>query len=148
MANNNTDLKRAGLQVTIPRMKILEVMTESSTKHISAEEVYRKLVEGGTRVGLATVYRVLNQFESAGLVKRHHFEGGSTSAVYELEYGDHHDHMVCGRCRHIVEFRDKKVKDRVAKLVTQHGFSKEDYTLTLYVSCAKSDCPNLKEYLG
>ena len=142
-SNNNADLKKAGLQATIPRLKILEVMAETTSKHISAEEVYHQLIESGTKVGLATVYRVLTQFESAGLVKRHHFEGGSTSAVYELECGDHHDHMVCGRCRRIVEFCDQKIKERVEKLITQHGFSNEDYTLTLHVSCSKSNCPNL-----
>ena len=142
-SNNNADLKKAGLQATIPRLKILEVMAEAASKHISAEEVYHRLIESGTKVGLATVYRVLTQFESAGLVKRHHFEGGSTSAVYELECGDHHDHMVCGRCRRIVEFCDQKIKERVEKLITQHGFSNEDYTLTLHVSCSKSNCPNL-----
>ena len=142
-SNNNADLKKAGLQATIPRLKILEVMAEAASKHISAEEVYHRLIESGTKVGLATVYRVLTQFESAGLVKRHHFEGGSTSAVYGLECGDHHDHMVCGRCRRIVEFCDQKIKERVEKLITQHGFSNEDYTLTLHVSCSKSNCPNL-----
>ena len=142
-SNNNADLKKAGLQATIPRLKILEVMAEAASKHISAEEVYHRLIESGTKVGLATVYRVLTQFESAGLVKRHHFEGGATSAVYELECGDHHDHMVCGRCRRIVEFCDQKIKDRIEKLIIQHGFSNEDYTLTLHVSCSKSNCPNL-----
>ena len=91
------------------------------------------------------VYGALNRFESAGLVRRHHFESenGLSSAVYELEYGDHHDHMVCGRCRRIVEFYDKEIQGKVAKLVARHGFSKEDCNLTLYVNCAKHNCPNL-----
>lgn len=144
-SSNNANLKKAGLQATVPRIKILEVMAASTSKHISAEEVYHKLIDSGTKVGLATVYRVLNQFESAGLVRRHHFEveSGLSSAVYELEYGDHHDHMVCGRCRHIIEFYDKTIQNRVAKLTAQHGFSKQDHTITLYVNCTKSNCPNL-----
>lgn len=147
---NNIDLKRAGLQATVPRISILKVMEEASSKHISAEEVYRKLIEGGTRVGLATVYRVLNQFEAAGLVRRYHFdaESGSGSAVYELEGGDQHDHMVCGRCRHIIEFSDPQIKKRMEKLIAQHGFSSEDYTLTLCVSCTKQNCPNINRQLG
>jgi Fur family ferric uptake transcriptional regulator len=108
------DLRNAGLKVTLPRLKILEMLEHSTTRHLSAEEIYRQLKETGEDIGLATVYRVLTQFETAGLVTRHHFEGGH--AVFELERGHHHDHMVCVRCGHVTEFEDDTIEQRQRKL--------------------------------
>ncbi len=129
----NKDLRKAGLKVTLPRMKILEMLESSENRHLSAEDVYKGLMESGEDIGLATVYRVLTQFESAGLVQRHHFEGGQS--VFELDDGGHHDHMVCLNCGGIEEFFDKTIEDRQEKVAEERGFKITDHSLILYGHC-------------
>lgn len=126
------DLKEAGLKVTQPRMKILALMEQSDKRHLSAEEVYKKLLESNEEIGLATVYRVLTQFESAGLVCRHNFEGNQ--AVFELtgEDDEHHDHMVCIKTGKVIEFYDDVIEQRQIEIAKQHGFKITDHTLVLY----------------
>jgi Fur family ferric uptake transcriptional regulator len=124
------DLKKAGLKVTLPRMKILELLETSSKHHLSAEDIYKMLLESGEEIGLATVYRVLTQFESAGLVERHHFEGGQ--AVFELNRGQHHDHMVCNRTGKVVEFYDEVIERRQREVAKAHGFRITGHSLILY----------------
>nr|WP_253480506.1 ferric iron uptake transcriptional regulator [Natronocella acetinitrilica] len=127
------DLRKAGLKVTLPRMKILEMLENSENRHLSAEDVYKGLMESGDDIGLATVYRVLTQFESAGLVQRHHFEGGQS--IFELDDGDHHDHLVCVRCGAIEEFFDKTIEDRQEKVAKDNGFKITDHSLIIYGLC-------------
>lgn len=126
------DLKEAGLKVTQPRMKILALMEQSEKRHLSAEEVYKKLLESNEEIGLATVYRVLTQFESAGLVCRHNFEGNQ--AVFELkgEDDEHHDHMVCIKTGKVIEFYDDIIEKRQLEIAKQYGFKITDHTLVLY----------------
>ena len=124
------DLKKVGLKVTLPRMKILELLEVSEEHHLTAEDIYRMLLEGGEEIGLATVYRVLTQFEAAGLVRRHHFEGGQ--GVFELNRGEHHDHMVCSRTGKVVEFYDEIIEQRQREIAKQHGFKISDHSLILY----------------
>ena len=124
------DLKKAGLKVTLPRMKILELLETSEEHHLTAEDIYRMLLDSGEEIGLATVYRVLTQFEAAGLVRRHHFEGGQ--AVFELNRGEHHDHMVCSRTGKVVEFYDEIIEQRQREIAKQHGFEITDHSLILY----------------
>ncbi len=124
------DLKKVGLKVTLPRMKILELLEVSEEHHLTAEDIYRMLLEGGEEIGLATVYRVLTQFEAAGLVRRHHFEGGQ--GVFELNRGEHHDHMVCSRTGKVVEFYDETIEQRQREIAKQHGFEISDHSLILY----------------
>ncbi len=124
------DLKKVGLKVTLPRMKIFELLEKSEGSHLTAEDIYRMLLESGQDIGLATVYRVLTQFESAGLVHRHHFEGGQ--AVFELDRGDHHDHMVCSRTGKVVEFYDEIIEERQKQIASEHGFEITDHSLVLY----------------
>lgn len=128
------DLKKAGLKATLPRLRILHILESGARRHLSAEEVYKALLDAGEDVGLATVYRVLTQFESAGLVTRHHFEGGHS--VFELNQGTHHDHMVCVRCGRIEEFMDEVIEARQLEIARQHGFSITDHSLYLYGICA------------
>jgi Fur family ferric uptake transcriptional regulator len=130
------DIKRAGLKVTLPRVKILEIMENSSMRHLSAEDVYKQLLESGEEVGLATVYRVLTQFEGAGLVTRHHFEGGHS--VFELEQGKHHDHIVCVKCGKIEEFIDDTIEQRQRDIAEKAGFEITDHCLYIYGIC--NDC--------
>jgi Fur family ferric uptake transcriptional regulator len=130
------DIKRAGLKVTLPRVKILEIMENSNLRHLSAEDVYKQLLEGGEEVGLATVYRVLTQFEGAGLVTRHHFEGGHS--VFELEQGKHHDHIVCVKCGKIEEFVDDTIEQRQRDIAEKAGFEITDHCLYIYGIC--NDC--------
>jgi Fur family ferric uptake transcriptional regulator len=137
------DLRNAGLKVTLPRLKILEMLEHSTTRHLSAEEIYRQLKETGEDIGLATVYRVLTQFETAGLVTRHHFEGGH--AVFELERGHHHDHMVCVRCGHVTEFEDDTIEQRQRKLAADMGFRLIEHSLIMYGECTREECPYLKD---
>lgn len=132
----SSDLKNAGLKVTLPRMKVLEILESDDQRHMSAEEVYRALHEAGNDVGLATVYRVLTQFESAGLVSRHNFEGGQ--AVFELESGDHHDHMVCVKCGRVEEFVDETIEKCQHDVASKAGHKLVEHNLVLYVECA--DC--------
>ena len=124
------DIKQAGLKITQPRLKILELLTDSSDKHLRAEEIYRLLLENGDEIGLATVYRVLTQFETAGLVVRHNFEGGQ--AVFELASDDHHDHMVCVKTGKVVEFYDEIIEQRQKDIAKEHGFKITDHSLILY----------------
>ena len=124
------DLKKVGLKVTLPRMKILELLETSEEHHLTAEDIYRMLLESGEEIGLATVYRVLTQFEAAGLVRRHHFEGGQ--GVFELNRGEHHDHMVCSRTGKVVEFYDEIIEQRQREIAKQHGFEITDHSLILY----------------
>ncbi|MEG3592380.1 MAG: ferric iron uptake transcriptional regulator [Pseudomonadota bacterium] len=133
----SSDIKKAGLKVTLPRMKILQILEASEQKHMSAEDIYKALIEEGEEVGLATVYRVLTQFATAGLVIRHYFDG--TSAVYELNRGDHHDHMVCLRTGKVVEFYDEVIEKRQAELASEHGFKIHDHSLILYGEFDEAD---------
>jgi Fur family transcriptional regulator, ferric uptake regulator len=130
-----TELKKAGLKETTPRIKILHILEKSDPRHISAEELYKKLLDTGDDVGLATIYRVLTQFEKAGLVKRHNFEGGYS--LFELAEGEHHDHMVCIKCNAIEEFMDQEIETRQKKIAAQAGFKMTDHNLTMYGICRK-----------
>ena len=125
------DLREAGLKVTSPRLKILEVLETNPERHMSAESVYKALLELGEEFGLATVYRVLTQFESAGLVTRHNFEGGT--AVFELSDRTHHDHMVCLRTGKVIEFVDERIERLQHEIAEKHGYTIEDHSLVLYV---------------
>jgi Fur family ferric uptake transcriptional regulator len=133
MAEKNQELRNAGLKITLPRVKILQILesTENGTQHLSAEDVYRALMAAGEDVGLATVYRVLTQFESAGLVTRHNFETGHS--VFELAKGEHHDHMVCVASGEVVEFTDPMIEQRQREIAAEHGFELLDHSLVLYV---------------
>ncbi len=133
MAEENQELRKAGLKVTLPRVKILQILesSEPGSQHMSAEDVYRALLAAGEDVGLATVYRVLTQFETAGLVTRHNFETGHS--VFELAKGEHHDHMVCVASGEVVEFSDPIIEERQAQIAAEHGFELVDHSLVLYV---------------
>ena len=130
---DKSDLKKAGLKTTVPRLKILSILEDSMVRHMSAEDVYRMLLDADEEIGLATVYRVLTQFESAGLVIRHHFEGGRS--VFELNQGGHHDHMVCVECGQVFEFYDKGIEDRQKQVASESGFCIEDHSLYMYGIC-------------
>ena len=132
----NLDLREAGLKATLPRVKILEIMEQSSVRHFSAEDIYKALLDGGEEVGIATIYRVLTQFESAGLVTRHHFEGGIS--VFELDHGEHHDHILCIKCGKVEEFVDKVIEQRQKAIAAEAGFSMTDHSLNIYGVC--KDC--------
>ena len=134
----SSDLKKAGLKVTLPRMKILETLESSSEHHMSAEDLYRSLIDSGEEIGLATVYRVLTQFEAAGLVERHNFEGGQ--AVFELDRGEHHDHLVCVSCGKVVEFYDATIEERQEAIADEKGFVMQDHNMTLYGLCDAPEC--------
>lgn len=127
----NIELRKAGLKVTLPRLKILQLLESAGQRHMSAEDVYKALMEADEDVGLATVYRVLTQFESAGLVVRHNFDGGH--AVFELADGGHHDHMVCVDTGEVIEFMDAEIERRQKEIVKQHGFELVEHNLVLYV---------------
>lgn len=133
MASENQELRKAGLKVTLPRVKILQILESSENKHMSAEDVYKALIEADEDVGLATVYRVLTQFETAGLVMRHHFEGGHS--VFELDSVDHHDHIVCNKCGLVEEFYDEVIEDQQEKIAKKAGFKITDHSLYLYGLC-------------
>ncbi len=132
----SSDLKKAGLKVTLPRMKILELLEASNVRHQSAENIYRALLDDGEEIGLATVYRVLTQFEAAGLVERHHFESGQ--AVFELSEKGHHDHIVCVACGKVEEFFDELIENRQREVAAEKGYEVTDHSLTLYGRCP--DC--------
>ena len=136
----NSELRKAGLKVTLPRVKILQMLDSAEQRHMSAEDVYKALMEAGEDVGLATVYRVLTQFEAAGLVERHNFDGGH--AVFELADGGHHDHMVCVDTGEVIEFFDAEIEKRQHNIARDHGFELHDHALSLYAHCKKTDCPN------
>lgn len=135
-----SDLKTIGLKATLPRLRILELFEKSSVRHLSAEDVYKILSKDGTDTGLATIYRVLTQFEQAGILIRHHFESGK--AVFELNQGGHHDHLVCIQCGQVEEFYDPEIERRQVKIAKDRGFTIHEHSLQLYADCIKSDCPN------
>lgn len=135
-------LKTMGLKATTPRIKILNLFETSKVQHLSAEDVYKQLIAEGIDVGLATVYRVLTQFEQAGILVRHHFESGR--AVYELNQGGHHDHLVCLQCGRVEEFYDPEIERRQVKIAKERGFSIHDHSLHIYADCTKPNCPHLK----
>lgn len=128
------DLKKAGLKATVPRMKILALLEENIVRHVSAEDVYKALLESGEDLSLATVYRVLTQFEQAGLVTRHHFEGGHS--VFELNQGEHHDHILCVKCGRVDEFVDKVIEERQQKIATEKGYNMTDHSLYIFGICS------------
>ena len=131
MAQQRQELRKAGLKVTLPRLKILEILERQDDRHLSAEDIYRELLESGEDIGLATVYRVLTQFEAAGLVIRHNFEGGHS--VFELDSGDHHDHMVCIETGDVIEFVDDEIEKLQHAIAEKHGYDLVDHNLVLYV---------------
>ena len=130
------NLRKAGLKVTVPRKRILELLEEAGNKHVTADDIYRVLMKAGEDVGLATVYRVLNQFEAAGLVVKHNFEGGQ--AYYELDSGDHHDHMVCVETGKVIEFSNTEIERLQAEIAAEHGYDIEDHSLVIYVRPQKA----------
>ncbi|MFQ5547346.1 MAG: ferric iron uptake transcriptional regulator [Woeseia sp.] len=125
------DLRKAGLKVTLPRLKILEILEKSERRHLSAEDIYRELLDMGEDIGLATVYRVLTQFETAGLVTRHNFESGHS--VFEMDEGEHHDHMVCVETGEVVEFINEEIERLQHEIAREHNFEIIDHSLVLYV---------------
>lgn len=131
MAVENQELRKAGLKVTLPRVKILQILENSPERHLSAEDVYKMLMEAGEDVGLATVYRVLTQFEGAGLVERHNFDGGHS--VFELDRGDHHDHMVCVESGRVIEFHNERIEQLQKEIAADHGYEITGHSLVLYV---------------
>ena len=136
------NLKTMGLKATLPRLRILSLFESSAVRHLSAEDVYRNLIGDGEDIGLATVYRVLTQFEQAGLLERHHFEGGK--AVFELASGTHHDHLVCLQCGRVEEFYDAEIERRQIKIAKDRGFAIHEHSLSLYADCIKPACPHRK----
>jgi Fur family ferric uptake transcriptional regulator len=134
----SSDLRKAGLKVTLPRVKILDILEQSSSRHHSAEDVYKALLESGEDIGLATVYRVLTQFEAAGLVTRHHFEGGHS--VFELNQGTHHDHILCVKCGRVDEFVDETIEARQKAIAKELGYEMTDHCLYMYGVC--ENCKN------
>ena len=136
------DLKSAGLKATLPRFKIINLFESSKVRHLTAEDVYKLLLAEGLDIGLATVYRVLTQFEQAGLLVRHHFESGK--AVFELNQGTHHDHLVCLQCGRVEEFYDADIEKRQIKIARERGFEISEHALYLYADCTKPRCPHRK----
>jgi Fur family ferric uptake transcriptional regulator len=141
-ALEGNDLRKAGLKVTLPRLKILEILETSSSRHMSAEDIYRRLIDANEDIGLATVYRVLTQFEAAGLVTRHHFEDGM--AVFELNRGAHHDHIVCLDCGRVEEFTEPDIEARQTDAAERLGFEIRDHSLILYGRCRRPNCATRK----
>ena len=137
---NIEELKNTGLKATLPRLKILDVFQKGRQRHMTAEGLFRALLEERSDIGLATVYRVLTQFEQAGILSRSHFEGGK--AVYELNEGTHHDHMVCLDCGKVEEFYDAEIENRQHAVALAKGFTIADHALSLYAHCTKNPCPN------
>jgi Fur family transcriptional regulator, ferric uptake regulator len=134
------ELKDNGLKATHPRLKVLELLQQSRDRHLTAEDIYKLLLDENSDVGIATVYRVLTQFEQAGMVKRHHFETGK--AVFELNEGDHHDHLVCLDCGRVEEFFDAKIEQRQVAVAAERGFKIAEHALYLYAHCTKEHCAN------
>ena len=139
---NIDELKSTGLKATLPRLKILEIFQQGGLRHMTAEDVFRVLLEDRSDIGLATVYRVLTQFEQAGILSRSHFESGK--AVYELNEGQHHDHLVCLDCGRVEEFYDAEIEKRQHKIAAERGFSISEHALYLYADCTKPRCPHRK----
>lgn len=140
MNNNPSDLKASGLKATLPRLKILEIFQNSPVRHLTAEDVYKILLTENMDVGLATVYRVLTQFEQAGLLNRNHFETGK--AIFELNQGSHHDHLVCLDCGRVEEFYDEEIEIRQQEIAAERGFHIAEHALALYSNCIKVNCPH------
>ena len=138
--SNIEELKNTGLKATLPRLKILEVFQNAKQRHMTAEDVYRMLIAENMDIGLATVYRVLTQFEQAGLLERHFFESGK--AVFEINHGKHHDHLVCVDCGRVEEFYDPEIEKRQNAVAEERGFAIQDHALYLYAHCTKSVCPH------
>ncbi|WP_414673298.1 MULTISPECIES: ferric iron uptake transcriptional regulator [unclassified Methylophaga] len=138
MIMERQDLRKAGLKITLPRLKVLEILEHSKQRHLSAEDVYKALLEMGEEIGLATVYRVLTQFEGAGLVSRLNIDGGH--AVFELEDGAHHDHLFCVKCNRIIEFYDEVIEERQRAIAKANGFEMTDHSLYIYGICNREDC--------
>jgi Fur family transcriptional regulator, ferric uptake regulator len=138
--NNTDELKNTGLKATLPRLKILEVFQQGTQRHMTAEDVYRVLLDDRADVGLATVYRVLTQFEQAGILNRNHFEQGK--AVFELNEGEHHDHLVCLDCGKVEEFYDAEIEKRQHTVAKAKGFEIADHALSLYAHCTRDKCPH------
>jgi len=138
MTNSTQNLKASGLKATLPRMKILEIFQSSKVRHLTAEDVYKILLNENMDVGLATVYRVLTQFEQAGLLHRNHFETGK--AIFELNEGSHHDHLVCLDCGRVEEFYDEEIEKRQQTIASERGFRISDHALAIYGNCTKSNC--------
>ncbi|MBQ9578548.1 MAG: ferric iron uptake transcriptional regulator [Ottowia sp.] len=135
-----TEIKSSGLKATLPRLKILDIFQRAEQRHMTAEDVYRHLLAEDTDIGLATVYRVLSQFEQAGLLSRSHFD--TTKAIYELSDGAHHDHLVCLDCGTVLEFHDAAIERQQEEVATARGFTLEDHSLSLYARCNRDNCPN------
>lgn len=138
--SNPSELKNVGLKATLPRLKILSLFETSTERHLTAEDIYRVLLNEHEDIGLATVYRVLTQFEQAGLLIRHHFESGK--AVFELNQGGHHDHLVCLQCGRVEEFFDSEIEKRQEKIAKDRGYAIREHSLYLYVDCVKPSCPH------
>ena len=138
MTDNNKALKNAGLKVTLPRLKILEVLQDPECHYVSAADLYKKLIDSGEEIGLATVYRVLNQFDDAGIVTRHNFEGGKS--VFELTQQHHHDHLICLDCGKVIEFTDDAIELRQRNIAERHGIKLSNHSLYLYGHCAEGNC--------
>lgn len=136
-------LREMGLKATLPRLKILELFEKSEVRHLGAEDVYRMLIAEGLDIGLATVYRVLTQFEQAGLLERHFFESGK--AIFEMNEGRHHDHLVCTDCGRVEEFYDAEIERRQKKVAEERGFEIQEHALYLYATCTKRDCPHKQQ---
>lgn len=136
MTEISKKLKKAGLKVTLPRLKIIEILEKNREQHASAEDIYKLLLQQDEDIGVATIYRVLTQCEQAGLVKRHQFEGGRS--VFEIAEDDHHDHIVCVRCGHVEEFHDDTIEARQQEIATKAGFAMEEHSMVLYGLCP--DC--------
>jgi Fur family ferric uptake transcriptional regulator len=139
---NPADLKNMGLKATLPRLKILEIFQHSVVRHLTAEDVYRNLLHEEVDIGLATVYRVLTQFEQAGLLSRRNFESGK--AVFELNEGTHHDHLVCLDCGRVEEFFDEEIEHRQQLIAQERGFKLQEHALAMYGVCSKENCPHRK----
>jgi Fur family ferric uptake transcriptional regulator len=137
---NAEELKSSGLKATLPRIRILEVFQKAQRRHMTAEDVYKCLLADGSDIGLATVYRVLMQFEQAGILSRNHFESGKS--VFELNEGSHHDHLVCLDCGRVEEFYDPEIESRQRAIAQARGFELQDHALSLYAACSKKDCPH------
>lgn len=140
MRSTTQSLKNIGLKATVPRLRILELFQHTEQRHLTAEDVYRLLMNDNMDIGLATVYRVLTQFEQAGLLERHFFESGK--AIFELNEGGHHDHLVCVECGAVEEFYDAEIENRQNRIAEERGFVIKDHALYLYVECKRESCPN------
>lgn len=138
--NQSDEIKNSGLKATLPRIRVLEVFQRSDRRHLTAEDVFKVLLAEGADIGLATVYRVLTQFEQAGLLSRNHFETGKS--VFELNEGKHHDHLVCLSCGKVEEFFDEGIETRQHAIARERGFELQEHALALYAVCTKTDCPN------